>query len=295
MINDDFSYSDGPLSDNSGWEETAYQGSLIVDEGLLAGVAFETRCNLRAGTWGAEQGSEITLATIGSSAFPGAIIHGVFGSNKLVAGYLLTLQASGNWELYQYDAESDEVIASGFSGSSAANGDTIRIESVGDDLLVYRNETLLQTIENETTYRAGKPGILLYRESSEYFLDDWVGTGESAGAVEAEGAGAAATASAPAASAEEISVKLTGFRLISKVGAPVADLSGLTALIYKSVPSTLAAPDKRVGSLSTDGSGVLADIDISDIQSNNNPVWLTMMLDGSPAKGTTVKLIPTVS
>lgn len=92
-----------------------------------------------------------------------------------------------------------------------------------------------------------------------------------------------------------IVVTITGFRLIDKFGAAVASASGITALVHKQVPSSLTAPDKRVASVTTDGSGVLADIGISDVQSNADPVWLTLMLEGSPAKGTTVKVTPTVT
>lgn len=92
-----------------------------------------------------------------------------------------------------------------------------------------------------------------------------------------------------------IVVTITGFRLIDKFNAAVASASGITALIYKTVPSSAVAPDKVVTGVSTNGSGALSDIDISDIQSTNAAVWLVLLLEGSPAKGTTVKVTPTVS
>lgn len=89
-------------------------------------------------------------------------------------------------------------------------------------------------------------------------------------------------------------VTITGFRLIDKLGAPVASASGITAEIRKEVPSTETAPDKVSVSLTTNGSGILADIVINSVQSNANPVWLTLKQDSS-GKGTTVKVTPTVT
>jgi hypothetical protein len=118
----------------------------------------------------------------------------------------------------------------------------------------------------------------------------------SAGAsISASGAGATATTSAPTASAAPIVVAITGFRLITKGGAAQASLTGITAEIRKAVPSSGTAPDKVVTGIGTDGSGNLSSIDISDIQSTNAAVWLTLYKDGSPARGTTVKVTPTVS
>lgn len=117
--------------------------------------------------------------------------------------------------------------------------------------------------------------------------------GSASVGVTASGAGVEGEATAPDATAESITVRITGFRLINKAGAPVTNLSDVPALIYKEVPSSAVAPDKHL-LCSTNGSGILADIDISDIQSDGSDVWLTLMLDGSPPKGTTVKVTPTV-
>lgn len=91
------------------------------------------------------------------------------------------------------------------------------------------------------------------------------------------------------------SVTITGIRLISKAGSSWNNEGGITAVIYKSTPSSAVAPDKVVTGLSTNSSGVLDDIDISDIQATNDAIWLTLMKAGTPSKGTTVRITPTVT
>lgn len=111
---------------------------------------------------------------------------------------------------------------------------------------------------------------------------------------DAEGAGATATASAAVATAAAITATIIQ-RLISKTGAAQASITGITALIYKSVPSTTVAPDKVITALSTNGSGNL-NINVSDIGlSIGDPVWLILMKDGSPPLATAVKATPSYS
>lgn len=128
----------------------------------------------------------------------------------------------------------------------------------------------------------------LYRARPQSFLT-------YAPTVTASGAGATATTSAPSGSAAQVNCKITGFRLVSKAGAAQASVTGITALVHLAVPSSKTPPDKFVSGASTDGSGNLSDIDISDLQSTTSPVWLTLYKDGSPAKATTIKVTPTVS
>lgn len=112
--------------------------------------------------------------------------------------------------------------------------------------------------------------------------------------ITAEGAGSTATASAAAGSADEVVATIT-HRLISKLGAAWANETGITVLIYKTVPSSLVAPDKRIAGVSTDASGNLS-IGISDLGLlSGDTVWAIGMKDGSPAKGFIRKITPTYS
>lgn len=180
-ISDSFPYSNGALSGNSGWATTGYQGSFTVTSQQLTGANGDTRCNLRSDSWGSAQGSQIEIVTPGASMFNGVIIHGVISGGALVAGYLLSLSNSGNYDVYRYDPGSDTNIGGNATGVSAAGGDTIKIETVGTNILVYRNGVQLGSPIADNTYRAGTPGLLLYRETQDVVLDNWVGTGEAAG------------------------------------------------------------------------------------------------------------------
>lgn len=167
---------------------------------------------------------------------------------------------------------------------------------------IYRIVTGATTDAGDWTHGTSHAGtacsLVVYQEA----LSSASGSGATASAsaptgnaqAGASGAGATATATAPAGTASPI-VKLTDNRLISKAGAPLANLSGITALIHQSVPSAAVPPAKLIASLTTNGSGMLPDINLSDIQISASPVWLTLMLDGSPPRGITIKLTPTVT
>lgn len=115
------------------------------------------------------------------------------------------------------------------------------------------------------------------RSSPDIGFHEFVGSGATA-----SGAGVEDAASAPAGSAATITATIN-LTLRSKTGAIRASETGITALVYKNVPSSNVAPDKRIAGVSSNGSGVIS-ISVSDIGlSLGQAVWLILLRDGTDA------------
>lgn len=80
--------------------------------------------------------------------------------------------------------------------------------------------------------------------------------------------------------------------LIGLNGAAVASETGMTMLVYHSVPATAVAPAQVITGVSTNGSGQLDQVINRGALALNAPVWLILMKDGSPAKATARKVTP---
>jgi hypothetical protein len=189
--------------------------------------------------------------------------------------------------------------------SAIASGDVIEIWWDPSNNLVsaYQNGVAIpgtgvgsKLAITDTTWTSGlAPGHGFDDEnSSASTIKSWAGDGIATGAT-ASGAGVTDNTSGPAGSAAPVTVKISGYRLITRSGAAQASISGITALIYKAVPSTAVAPDKVITGVSTNGSGTMSDLDISSIQGTNAAVFVVLMKDGAPFKGGVFKVTPTVS
>jgi len=80
--------------------------------------------------------------------------------------------------------------------------------------------------------------------------------------------------------------------LIGLNGAAVASETGMTMLVYHSVPATAVAPAQVITGVSTNSSGQLDQVINRGALALNAPVWLILMKDGSPAKATARKVTP---
>lgn len=189
-INDAFPYSDGALSGQAPWATPTYDGSLDVSSGALISTAGQTRANLRTDTWGTTQSSTIELTNIGGhgGAYVGVICHGTDSGGGL-SGYSFGYELSsggtaGLWYLERItNGTTSAPLDDGTLGGVSAANSTITIGIDGNDVVAYFNGVEIGR-GTDTTYRAGKPGPLLYFGSgTSPQLDNWVGTGEGNGSV----------------------------------------------------------------------------------------------------------------
>lgn len=81
--------------------------------------------------------------------------------------------------------------------------------------------------------------------------------------------------------------------LVGETGATVNSETGMTAIIFASPPTTATAPHAVVTGVSTNGSGVMTLPFPRGALTLNQDVWLVLMKDGTPAKGTCRKVTPT--
>lgn len=81
--------------------------------------------------------------------------------------------------------------------------------------------------------------------------------------------------------------------LVNEVGSTVNSVTGITMVVYHAVPTAASPnPAQVIENVSTSGAGAI------DVQINraalalNAPVWIALMKDGSPAKGSLRKVTP---
>lgn len=306
-ITDSFTRSNGGLGANytrgQGTASTLAISSNAVAVAANSSDAYE----LYTGeSFGNDQEAWITIgASLASNARYAQVCARASGQDGTFTAYVVLTDGTAGAD----HSEIGQIIAGSYSRLKAiattfstSNKLGIRVTGSNPVLIEFLKDTgggptVIDSYSDAAGTRISSGGTIGpggYNSGGSLALDDFTGGDySSASAGDASGAGVTGAASAPTASAAALSVRIAGFRLINKAGAPVTNLSDVPALIHKEVPSGLVAPDKRV-LCSTNGSGVLADIDVSDIQSDDSPVWLTLMLEGSPARGTTVKVTPTV-
>lgn len=179
-----------------------------------------------------------------------------------------------------------------------ADGEQFRGLYVGDGVVRLYGDTVSFRMNSRAGTFASPPAAIDPGTDAEdtrpQFRFSIDGTIDSGTPGNASGDIASASTSAPGGSAIEFHATITD-RLISKSGSTLADQTGLTAIIYKSVPETLVLPAKVLTGVTTNGSGNL-NIDVSDIGLiNGQAIWLTLMKDGSPASAVTRKITPTYS
>jgi hypothetical protein len=81
--------------------------------------------------------------------------------------------------------------------------------------------------------------------------------------------------------------------LVDLSGAALASQTGLTMVIYHAVPTTASPnPAQVIESVTTNGSGQLNQQINRGALAFNDPVWMGILKDGSPAKGTLRKVSP---
>ncbi len=81
--------------------------------------------------------------------------------------------------------------------------------------------------------------------------------------------------------------------LISETGAAVASETGMTMVVYHAVPTTGSPnPAQVITGVASNGAGAI-DVQLQrQALALNAPVWIALMKDGSPAKGTMRKVTP---
>lgn len=81
--------------------------------------------------------------------------------------------------------------------------------------------------------------------------------------------------------------------LINEVGATVNSLTGVTMTVWHSVPTTASPnPAQVIENVSTDGAGAMNQVINRGALAVGAAVWIGLMKDGSPAKGTLRKVTP---
>jgi hypothetical protein len=80
--------------------------------------------------------------------------------------------------------------------------------------------------------------------------------------------------------------------LIGLGGSAVASETGITMLVYHSVPATAVAPAQVITGVSTNGSGQLNQVINRGALALNAPVWMILMKDGVTAQATARKVTP---
>lgn len=227
---------------------------------------------------GAAGASAYTTASTGTTTMP--------SNTPIGLAMQARVSASNLWKYFYGTKAGGTFSQEGASGSINDSGGTTTISSLGDD--VQPN-----VVEAEFFMVIVCPTEFLSGADMNAILADPVGTLIDTGAstVTATGAGASATTSAPSGSASTYSATITD-QLINLAGSVQASLTGLTVLIYKTVPTSATAPAKEFNSVTTDGTGHL-NLDVSDIGlTSGDPVWVIIMKDGSPAKGGIRKITP---
>lgn len=80
--------------------------------------------------------------------------------------------------------------------------------------------------------------------------------------------------------------------LVDLQANPVANASGLTALIWRADPASQSNPNETLTSKTTDGSGVTAWQITRGSLAVNDPIWLAIVKPGTPYKATLRKITP---
>ncbi len=79
--------------------------------------------------------------------------------------------------------------------------------------------------------------------------------------------------------------------LIDLNGAAVASVTDITMLVYHTLPATAVAPNERVV-VATNGSGQINQVISRGALALDAPVWIILMKEGSPARGSARKVTP---
>jgi hypothetical protein len=81
--------------------------------------------------------------------------------------------------------------------------------------------------------------------------------------------------------------------LIDETGAAVASVTGITMVIYHALPTTASPnPAQVIENVASNGSGAIDQLINRGSLDPGDPVWVVMMKDGTPAKGTVRKITP---
>lgn len=81
--------------------------------------------------------------------------------------------------------------------------------------------------------------------------------------------------------------------LVNETGATVNSETGMTMVVYHSVPTAASPnPAQVIESVTTSGAGALNQLINRGALALDAPVWIALMKDGSPAKGTLRKVTP---
>jgi hypothetical protein len=170
-ITDNFTRADGDVGAN--W--TAANGSADVvsnhcepHDGTAPTIIYWA-----ANSFTADQSAQFTIAARTNYTGLGVCLQGTGAS---CSGYYFYMDAGGGGQLRRIDSLSVTGLVV-FSG--VADGDTVKLARVGDDLEIFINGVSAVST-TDATYHTGAPGLVWAAGSPGRAIDDFVATGEVA-------------------------------------------------------------------------------------------------------------------
>jgi hypothetical protein len=234
------------------------------------------------GTWTVQFGSADTTYSSGVVGLFARNPTGVKAFRKFGVGTAGDAAPTSGTSTPSISSVSDATIEPGQTGvvitgtGFSSSGNTVRIsptDNVADGAAVTQTITAQSTTSITFT---GVKGALNFETGAFLFVTN-----------------NASASNASGTSVQFVARPFVRENLISETGAAVASETGMTMVVYHGVPTTGSPnPAQVITGVASNGAGAI-DVQLQrQALALNAPVWIALMKDGSPAKGTMRKVTP---